>query len=288
MFKTKVVLEFFLPTTSLSRINDVVEPIRKGIEGARGQGFFMTYSGPFPDDSEAKTNDRNSSTADGRPDLGRSGDRDAADARARDDFQDDQTGERGGDQPAEPVKRGRGRPPKQRDGAEASGTAPGKSGRGSDAEGSRGPAEGSGGNVARGADEGAGEGLGSGEGRARGAGRDRDAERGNSEEARVKPAPNWDEEGPDANTEEGADWWCKTPGAEWPDHLMPKGTLDKAMLGEILSQHFEQSGDRVKTLAVLKEATGEGALPNVHPDDYDKAARALLKDAARIQYGVKR
>ena len=69
---------------------------------------------------------------------------------------------------------------------------------------------------------------------------------------------------------------------------MPKGTLDKAMLGEILSQHFEQSGDRVKTLAVLKEATGEGALPNVHPDDYDKAARALLKDAARIQYGVKR
>jgi hypothetical protein len=69
---------------------------------------------------------------------------------------------------------------------------------------------------------------------------------------------------------------------------MPKGTLDKAALGQVLSQHFEQSGDRAKTLAVLKEATGESALPNVHPDDYDKAARALLKDAARIEYGVKR
>jgi hypothetical protein len=75
---------------------------------------------------------------------------------------------------------------------------------------------------------------------------------------------------------------------EWPDKLMPEGELDKAMMGEILSQHFEQSGDRAKTLAMLKDVTGEGALANVHSDDYDKAARALLKDAARIKYGVKR
>lgn len=280
MAKTKGVLEFFLPTSSFARINDAIEEVRKVLEKHRGTDFFITYSGPFPDDTRGD----NGGQSEHRRDVGRSGPgRDEADNRARDDFEDE-AGD-GADEPAEPVKRKRGRPPGSGKRAEASGSSSGQSGRG---EGSGRSGEGDRGNERRRADEGAGEGRGEGEGRSRGAGADRGAERRDPEQTRVKASQNWDEDGPDNNTEEGADWWAKTPGDEWPDHLMPKGDLDKAMMGEILSQHFEQSGDRAKTLAVLKEATGESSLPNVHPDDYDKAARALLKDAARIEYGVKR
>lgn len=60
------------------------------------------------------------------------------------------------------------------------------------------------------------------------------------------------------------------------------------MLAQLLAKHFEACGDRQKTYAVMQEATKERTLKNVHPDDFDKLARALLKDAARIQFGVKR
>lgn len=279
MTRTKVALEFFLPTGSFSRINDAIEETRAVLEKHKGTDFFITYSGPFPDDTEAKTDGRR----DADRDLGRSGSRDQAGAEARPEPAEPAD-------PSEPVKRGRGRPRKSDDGAaEASGPSAGQRG-GKRAEGPGEPAEGDRRHERDGTDEGAGKGRGEGEGRTRGTGRDRGTEQRDPEPARVKPAADeWDDPAPAVdNDEEGEDWWAKTPGDEWPDHLMPEGTLDKASLGEVLSQHYEQTGDRAKTLAVLKEATGESGLVNVHPDDYDKAARALLKDAARIRHGVKR
>lgn len=299
MSKTKVQLEFFIPTGSLSRINDAIEETRAVLTKHKGTEFFITYSGPFPDDTRGKTDDQQ---PDPRRDLGRAG-RDEANARARDDFKEDPRpaepagAEDGADEPAEP-KRKRGRPAGSgKRAAEAPGSPAGQPER--DAEGP-GRGEGNRGHEPRGTDEGTGQGRGEGEGRARGAGADRGAERRDPDAARVKPAADeWDDEpaAPPAGKAKGTKLtrdeleahYAKEPDdVEWPDSLMPEGDLDRAAMGEILSQHYEQTGDRAKTLTVLKAATGEGTLANVHPDDYDKAARALLKDAARIKHGVKR
>jgi len=296
MAKTKCVISLELPTSSITQLGDFIVAVRSVIADHKGTDFHVTYSGPFPVDTEAKSNVQQ---PDPRRDLGRAG-RDEANDRARGDFEEDARpaepagAEDGADEP----KRKRGRPAGSgKRAAEASGPSAGQPER--DAEGP-GRGEGNRRDEPRGADEGTGQGRGEGEGRARGAGSDRGAERRDPDAARVKPAADeWDDEpaAPPAGKAKGSKLtrdeleahYAKEPDdTEWPDSLMPEGPLDRGAMGEILSQHYEQSGDRALTLTVLKGATGEGSLANVHPDDYDKAARALLRDAARIKHGVKR
>jgi hypothetical protein len=307
MAKTKVAFEVFLPTTSMNRVNDfVVKVLDAAVKEHRGEFPHVVISGPYHDNfvpenlrgtNEAPGSSEHGSgrgnagggRADGGGRVERSA-RDEADERARADFED---GEGAGDAPgpaapAEPAKRGRGRPRKSDAGsAEASGTAAGSEQRNQRAEGSGSPAEGNRGNVAGRTDEGAGQGRGEGQGGSRGAGSDRGNQQRNAEAPRVASPDDWNDDGPDANVEEGPDWWCKTPGDEWPDHLTPEN-VDETVLAQLLAKHFEACGDRQKTYAVMQEATKERTLKNVHPDDFDKLARALLKDAARIQFGVKR
>lgn len=312
MAKTRVVIEVFLPTTSMSRVNDfVVKVVDAAVKEHRGEFPNVVINGPFHDgyvpemmrgSNEASGNSRNGSggggagggRADGGGRVERSA-RDEADERARNDFEDDfEDDDEGSAGPAEPApepaepKRKRGRPPGSGKRAEASGSAAGSEQREQRAEGTGRSAEGNRGNVSRGTDEGAREGRGQGEGGSRGAGADRGNQRRDAEQARVADPNDWnDDDGPDANLEEGPDWWAKTPGDEWPDHLTPEN-IDETVLAQLLAKHFEACGDRQKTYAVMQEATNERTLKNVHPDDFDKLARALLKDAARIQFGVKR
>ena len=317
MAKTKVVLEFFLPTTKTQVVaNCMADVLSMAKTTYDARDVFASYSGPFVDEyvpenrrgnNEASGNSRNGSggggagggRADGGGRVERSA-RDEADERARSDFEDDERArsdfedDEGNAGPAEPApepaepKRKRGRPPGSGKRAEASGSAAGSEQREQRAEGTGRSAEGNRGNVSRGTDEGAREGRGQGEGGSRGAGADRGNQRRDAEQARVADPNDWnDDDGPDANLEEGPDWWAKTPGDEWPDHLTPEN-IDETVLAQLLAKHFEACGDRQKTYAVMQEATNERTLKNVHPDDFDKLARALLKDAARIQFGVKR
>lgn len=79
-------------------------------------------------------------------------------------------------------------------------------------------------------------------------------------------------------------------GNAWPDDLMPEGEITKETLSELLAAHFNSTGgkDREPTFALMQETVGERSIKNVDPKNYDKLARALLKDIAKYTYGIKK
>lgn len=303
--RTNVAISLFLPTTSVARYSDFTSDLDALCKKHKAQELFLTVSGPHPDPNTRGTN----ATFPGpvSPDIGaasgsgRLGQRSEAAERAAQDFADaeDDGADAEPEPDAEPVKRGRGRPAGSKTGAGASsGERNGKR-----AEGTGSTAKADRRNVSDGADEGAGEGSGEGKGGARSSGTNRADKRGNSGQARVTEAKadfadGWDdnETGEDEslaglNDDEGPEWWAKTPGDdEWPDTLMPDADIDEKLITELLAGHFNATGgkDRSLTFAVMEAATGERSTKNIHPDDYEKLVRYLLKDTARYTYGVKK
>lgn len=301
MAKTLIHLTLEAPHTSLARIGDFMDDVRALLPQHKivpVQAHFTQEAGNGPQSDGAV----------GRGDLGRS--RSEAGDRAAEDFAEG-TGGAAAEPAAEPVKRGRGRPRKQRDGdAAEAGTAAGSEQHGDD---SAGRAEGRGRNVARGTDEGTEQGGAEGQGRARSSRADRGTERGNSDQARISSGEDrgeakseWDDAAPEtaqpprrskADKDDGPEHHAKVPDKAgpndtfdyvWPEHLMPE-TVTADSLSEMLAEHFNATGgkDRQKTFDIMEKATGVRKLSEVHEDDYDNLAAGLLKDMARHKYGIK-
>lgn len=99
-------------------------------------------------------------------------------------------------------------------------------------------------------------------------------------------------EGPQFDTfEEEEEWWSKTPETDgWPDSLMPEEELTRAVLSGLLSDHFRAHGgkDKATTFDLIHAVTGEENLDTVTEEDFDKLARALLRDTAAYRYGAKK
>lgn len=315
MSKTQIVITLVLPTTSYSRIGDFMADIVSVREKHKGADMFTTMSGPILDiDSERQTNATHSDDGPGRGTGGSGRDgrgggvgRSEAAERAAADFAEPEGPESAA---AEQPKR-RGRPRKQPDAGGTGPEAEGAPARGRKrTEGAAGPAEGTARTEPVGTRQGAGEGAGQGQGGRGGAGGSRDDQRGDREASRVASANDgWDDEdqsegagGETAglNDEEGPDWWCKTPdnrdgSIEWPDHLMPQTWIDGTdieleHITPLLAAHFTASGgkDREPTFEIVKAITGERNIKNVDPDKYEELVRALLKDTARYEFGVKK
>lgn len=316
MSKTLFVIEAVAPHASLARAVDFLTAIRKVCDDHKCADIFVTQSGPFPDHfvrgySNATSNSGplsadgySNGSGSGRGGVERT--RSEAGERAAADFADEAASEAGagtGGEAAEP-KRGRGRPPGS--GKAASGSASGE--RSKRPEGTGNAPEGNQRNVTKRTDKGTEQGSGEGEGRARSPRADRGNQRSDPDTARVDEAAqdfaatedDWNDAAPAINhAEEGEDWWAKTPDTDvngedrpiayWPDHLTPED-IGEGTLAELLAAHFNATGgkDRGLTFAVMEAATGERAIKNVHPDDYDNLARHLLKDAARYKHGVKK
>ena len=91
--------------------------------------------------------------------------------------------------------------------------------------------------------------------------------------------------------EEGEEWWAKTPDSDgWPASLMPEGPINRGVLSTIMSDHFRANGgkSRQATFDILTHVTDAPNLNEVHADDFDKLARALLRDTAKLRHGVKK
>lgn len=91
--------------------------------------------------------------------------------------------------------------------------------------------------------------------------------------------------------EEGEAWWAKTPDKDgWPDNLLPEGELNRGYLSRMMSDHFRANGGKSKaaTFDLLMSVTGAEDLNKVHADDFDKLARALARDTAKLRHGVKK
>lgn len=317
MSKTIIHLTLEAPHTSFARIGDFMDDLRKLLP----QHKVAALAANFTQEANDATHSGNA-RADGGGGTGGSGGngggrvdgRSDAARRAAEDFAEGSGADGAGPEgepAAEPAApRRRGRPPgsgnRAAGGAEASGTpARGRK----RAEGSGGAAEGTARTEPVGTRQGADKGAGEGQGRRGGAGGGGDDQRGNREAPRISSggdrgeapaAGGWDEE--DAtpavgaeNSEEGAEWWCKTPdfddgSTQWPDHLMPEGDIDLGVLGTLSAGHFTAAGgkDREPTYALTEKVTGQRALKNVDPQDYPELAAALLKDTARYEHGVKK
>lgn len=295
MPKTKLTLEFFLPTTSMTRVQDALVAIVGVVESHKGNSPFVTIAGPFADNFEkAQDNGKedNGSSGLGRAAVGRDGAGSAAaggDAGgSAGDALDGAAA--GGDEP----KRKRGRP--------AGSTGKARSGKAErerddagsdDANGAEGTERAVALGTREGADEGAGEGEG-GRGRADGSG---DDQRGDREASRVEDgadeeATEWgddDDWGEEVIAEENEEFHSKTPGDAWPDHLTPKD-IDTAVLTSLLAAHYKATGgkDRGLTFDIITRVAGVRALKDIKPEFYTDVAKALLKDTARYTYGVKK
>lgn len=317
MAKTKIVLEAFLPTTSTARVGDAVTAVIKELqENHRAGGFFITYSGPYPDNA-TEGNENGERRLERRAAEGsEAGGRDAAEGDGGDD--------------SKPAKRGRGRPRK----AEGSRTPP--EGRGRDRGDEDDRNEDARGNEPVRTRKGADEGPDGGEEGQRGSGRGRDNQRGNREAARIstgedrgeaddevpeflkkergvksrRDAGRDDRDGNDADDwgddESGDDdgWGDEGDEAEdprleaaksnesWPNELLPckPGDIDKTVITTLLGEHFKAAGgkDRQITFDVMEKVTNERALKDVDERDYVKLAKALMKDAARYEFGLQK
>lgn len=320
MSKTLFVVETVLTAPSNSEALQFLHDLKAVCDRHKVSEYFVTQSGPYPA-APLLTRGNHASISLSRADAvgapangGRleRGPRADADARAAEDFGEGDEGSDGasaGPDADADVKPRRGRPPGSGKRAEAgSGKAEGGRKRTGDA-----PAGGSG-EDARGDEpvrtrQGADEGARQGQGGQRGARGGRDDQRGDREASRVDakgrepwddapPAPDrggsedWNDESDEPETrdigataEEAAKW----PEGEWPDNLTPADVTENT-IAELLAAHFAAAGgkDRSLTFAVMEAATGERSVKNVHPDDFDKLARALLHDAARYKYGVKK
>lgn len=321
MPKTLFVIEGLAPHASVARSSDFLTDIRAVFNKHKVGDFFVTQSGPFSDNFTRRGEYATHSDAsagsgrggdgggggDGRGRLER-GPQSEAGKRAAEDFAEPEA-DAGAEGGGTGTGKRRGRPPgsgKRGGAAEAgsgasAGQRDGRGEAGGGAEGARGsqPV-----GTRQGADEGAGEGAGR-NGGADGGGRDqrgdRQAARVSSGEDRGEEGDDWNEGGETATDDEWNDaapakddqppeyWAARSAGSAWPDELMPPGKIDASVLAELLADHFNATGgkDRGLTFAVMEEATGERAVKNVKAEDYDKLARALLKDAARYRYGVK-
>lgn len=310
MPKTKIVLEGFLPTTSYSRASDFLTEVRKVCEAHKFEGLFITNSGPFPDSyTEGK------SAYDQHQQAGRHEDPRADEGRERaraaaEDF-GDEAGDDGRGPEGDPGTGKRTRKPRS-DAGKPRGP---RGGRGDDGAGEAGSGSSAGQREHRGEDraeagpqrsrgDGDGPAPARGErgqrpgqgadGRPRGGGRgDGHADDRNEQAAPV--ADDWDEgtdeealDPEEVNSEEGEDWWAKTPGDEWPDSLTPE-KITRETISELMSEHFRATGGKAKklTLDLVWAVCKVDKLAAVSERDFRPLAKALLKDAARYRHGIK-
>jgi hypothetical protein len=245
MANSKIVVEFFLPTTSNSRIGDCTQAIFDIVKAQRGEGFFSTISGPYEAAAQRVQNESgrlehvgsaggSRSTEAREAFQGRQGSGGTAGAASERGGREPGTGTGSADDDGQPVKRGRGRPRK-----EGPGSAPARSERD---DASTGRAQGTERPEPVGTRQGSDEGPGEGQGRGRSSGGSRDDQRGDRQAARViRPddedwgdgddaaasddAPEWggDDEPVLDVTDFPEDWHAKDPSTDlWPEALMPK------------------------------------------------------------------
>ncbi len=81
----------------------------------------------------------------------------------------------------------------------------------------------------------------------------------------------------------------RIPGDEWPDYLTPE-TIDKTVLNTLLGDHFRATGgkDKALTTEIMEATTGLRSISHIEEENYRKLAKALIKDAARYTYGIKK
>lgn len=291
---TKITFEVFLPTTSTARVNDFILACDSIAKEHKGRAPFVTFQGPFNEQFERNLSNVRQSEG-GEPVRNERAEAAAADF-------------------AEPEASGDGKPGRKprSDAGQPRGPRQGKTGsaaegpeRGAQAGGAKGGAGGDGdGATAKGGQRGGGTGKGKDGGPGGGVGRTGDAHRGNEQAASVEAAEeDWDNENggegddwdtPATDESEGEDqdakWWCRTPGNTWPDKLMPEGEITRTVLSGLMSDHFRAAGGKQKapTFEIIREISNVSTLSDVPEADYDALARALLKDTARYEHGVKK
>lgn len=290
-----------LPSTSRARLLDVVADLEKVFADHKCQGVNFTL-GIVPAETTTKGKDNDGHEQAGRSERGQA---------AADDFADDGEAPAAADEgkPAGRKPRSDAGKPRGKRGAEADGKAAEGPERGAAREaeaggdGSRRPARGGGEGKRQGdVGERAGEG---------GGGRTRRADVRDVEAAEVAAdEEDWgsaDDAGPESEDrtnqspegeapefdsfEEGEAWWAKTPDKDgWPDNLLPEGELNRGYLSRMMSDHFRANGGKSKaaTFDLLMSVTGAEDLNKVHADDFDKLARALARDTAKLRHGVKK
>lgn len=303
MSKSKITLEFFLPTTSFSRLQDALASVVSAVESHKGTTPFVTISGPHVGDELQKVENgkQEAGSIVGRAAVGRDsagspagepGGEPAPVGAGAGDGDDNAAVGPAGDDERGPVKRGRGRPPgsagKARSGAakrereDDGGAAAGEVASGSKPVGTR---------------QGSGEGSGEGEGRSGSPVGSGDDQRGSAQAPRLTDdevsAGGWEDDdedwGEEVLQEENAEFHAKTPGDDWPDHLTPD-TIDAAAMPAILAAHYKATGgkDRGLTFDVMNRVSGVRSLNQVPADMLRDVAKALIKDTARYTYGVKK
>lgn len=290
MGKTKLTFSAFLPTTSISRVQDYMTDLVKVANSHKASDFFAVIEGPFSDNAERVTNyDQSESSRTTAPGLGR-GPGNGTEPGIEPGIASDGTGE-----PGTGRKRGRppgstkkeGQAPVERDGERERPEGPGSArqdgngnviqrtrespqqGRSERTEGDGGSGR-SGGPVSRSEPPSR---ISTGEDRGE------DDGWGNDDN---NP---WDEPSGDLTVEEAVN----LPGDEWPDYLTPK-EIDRTVMNTLLGDHYRATGgkDRGLTLEVMDRVTGVQQIAKVDERDYVKLARALIKDAARYEQGIKK
>jgi hypothetical protein len=316
MANSKIVVEFFLPTTSNSRIGDCTQAIFDIVKAQRGEGFFSTISGPYEAAAQRVQNESgrlehvgsaggSRSTEAREAFQGRQGSGGTAGAASERGGREPGTGTGSADDDGQPAKRGRGRPRK-----EGPGSAPARSERD---DASTGRAQGIERPEPVGTRQGSDEGPGEGQGRGRSSGGSRDDQRGDRQAARViRPddedwgdgddaaasddAPEWggDDEPVLDVTDFPEDWHAKDPSTDlWPEALMPNGLtkekINQGHLNTLMGEHFKAQGgkDRRKTFDLLAPF-GAQNLSQIDPQDHWKLARIVVKDTMRYVHGVKK
>jgi hypothetical protein len=287
MANTKLTVSFFLPTSSISRVGDCIAALKTVLEGEhKARDFFTQIEGPYKDTDEGPNG-----KAERSPELGR---RAGNDDGKSDSSGGDSTGTGDGSDggTGDAPKRGRGRPRKSEAGA---GAATGERG------GDERRTEAAGGSEAtqrtefvrtrQGSDEGAWESEsrgGSSTGSRDDQRRDRETPRISTGEDRGDGGDDWGDDwgsGGDLSVEEAVN----LPGDEWPDNLTPKN-LDKTQMSAILGDHYRATGgkDRGPTMAIIERIAGTPQLSQVPEKLFVDIAKAVLKDTARYELGLKR
>jgi hypothetical protein len=278
MTRTKIELSWYLPTSSFSRVSDALEAARKVLENEhKAHDFFVHIEGPHADQNEGDTNGKGTGQGDR---LERRADR--ADDR---DGSADATGKSGSADGTDAPKRGRGRPRK-----EGPGSSEGSEQRRDEgADRSQEPER----NVVQRTREGATEGRSEGPQRDDRSGRSGRAGSGSDEAPRVNTQDDWGDDWGSGSDTETSDLTpaeaVNLPGDEWPDKLTPFD-IDATVLNSLLGDHFRATGgkDRGPTFELMERVTGARQISKVAEKDYSALAKALLKDTARYEFGLKK
>lgn len=296
---SRVTLQFFLPTTSLARVSDAMAEIRKAVEENKGSNIEIgLYTPAIPHGAQDNDDGKRLERSERNEARGRGEGRDGT---------EDGTGKADDGKAGKPAGR-RGRLPKSSgdgDGNEGSSRSAAEGrGRGKGRDGDE-AGEDARGNVAERTRKGADEGVDEGEGRRGRSGGSRDDQRGNREASRISSgkdrgeaddawgddddkAGGWDDEG----GEEDARLVAARSKKEWPDDLLPcnPDDIDASVITSLLSDHFAATGgkDRSLTTDIMSEVTGTRSIREVEEKDYPDLARALMKDAAKYEFGLKK